>query len=290
MIQVRDSVSLCFYMRRPHLEVVQPVLRALELYRQAVGPKALAWSPDPEGDLKELDDAGWELQRRKMLHPRGARLALQGSPNGVNGYAFRYQGWNPEDLPVFSGDKAPACAVAFFLPTEHLEEHGPGSVRKLALELATALPFNSGHAGFSIHSTELLTDEVHALLRELCLRHPGLARPAITDLSLRLGTHLEGVHWLTFLGPPVLDELGGATGLRSRLHSPSTSIQELSPERAIVTLGEWPETGDLEQGNTLPAYRELARVLEPWLYAAPRPLWPLFSPEDMRRWERRFID
>ncbi|MFY0576656.1 type VI immunity family protein [Cystobacter fuscus] len=35
--------------------------------------------------------------------------------------------------------------------------------------------------------------------------------------------------------------------------------------RAVVALGPWPEAGDLRQGQTLPAYRELARVLEPWL-------------------------
>jgi hypothetical protein len=289
-LEVRDSVSVCFYMRRSHLEVAPSILRSLDVYRQAVGSQALAWYPDSEGEWQQLDDARWELQLRKMLHPRGARLALHGSPDGVDGYAFRYQGWNLEDLPFFAGDKDPVCAVAFFLPTEYLEEHGPARVRELALELAAGLPFNSGHAGLTIHSAELLADEEHALVRELCLRHPGLDRPAITDLSMRLGTHLNGVHWLTFLGVPVLSELGGATGLRSRLHIPSTTVQALSPEHAVVTLGEWPEAGDLEQGHTLPAYRELAHVLEPWLYTAPRPLWHLFTPEDMRRWERRFLD
>jgi len=56
-----------------------------------------------------------------------------------------------------------------------------------------------------------------------------------------------------------------------------------------VTLGEWPEAGDTEQGNTLPAYRELAHVLAPWLYERRRP-WSRFTVEDMRRWEHRFND
>ena len=60
--------------------------------------------------------------------------------------------------------------------------------------------------------------------------------------------------------------------------------------RAVVTLGEWPESGDLEQGNTLPAYRELARVLEPWLYQSPPvPAWRL-PDEAQYRWERRFLE
>jgi hypothetical protein len=94
---------------------------------------------------------------------------------------------------------------------------------------------------------------------------------------------------LTFLGQPVLGGLGGAAALRARLHSPDTTVRELDGERAVVTLGEWPEAGDLEQGRTLPAYRELARVLEPWLYEGP-PFEKDFSPEDRRRWERRFLD
>ncbi len=77
--------------------------------------------------------------------------------------------------------------------------------------------------------------------------------------------------------------------MRARLHSPGTTVQEFDGERAVVTLGNWPEAGDMEQGNTLPAYREVARVLEPWLYMK-RARWDGFSAEDMRRWERRFLD
>jgi hypothetical protein len=68
---------------------------------------------------------------------------------------------------------------------------------------------------------------------------------------------------MNFLGQPVLGELGGVAGLRSLLHSPGTTVHELNGERAVVTLGPWPEAGDLAQGRTLPAYRELAPVLEP---------------------------
>jgi hypothetical protein len=107
----------------------------------------------------------------------------------------------------------------------------------------------------------------------------------LLSTSHAIGTRIDGVHWLNFLGPPVLGELGGAAGLRTRLHSPDTTVQELDSERAVVTLGNWPEAGDLEQGHTLPAYRELARVLEPWLF-----LGRYDDDEQLRRWERRFLD
>jgi hypothetical protein len=88
----------------------------------------------------------------------------------------------------------------------------------------------------------------------------------------------------------VLSELGGTAGLRTRLHSPDIMVQELGNDRVVITLGPWPEAGDTEQGLVLPAYRELARVLEPWLYHQKPLRDPDFTPEDMLRWERRFLD
>jgi hypothetical protein len=61
-------------------------------------------------------------------------------------------------------------------------------------------------------------------------------------------------------------------------------------DKVLVTLGAWPEAGDTERGDTLPAYRELARVLEPWLFRDPDGRMLGQSEEDTRRWERRFLD
>ncbi|MFY0579236.1 type VI immunity family protein [Cystobacter fuscus] len=66
-------------------------------------------------------------------------------------------------------------------------------------------------------------------------------------------------------------------------------MRELGDERAVVTLGEAPEAGDTAEEQPLPAYRELARVLEPWLYHEPY-IKDEFTPEEMLRWERRFLD
>ncbi|WP_233261894.1 DUF3396 domain-containing protein [Vitiosangium sp. GDMCC 1.1324] len=277
-------MSITFYMKRSHQEVVQHVLRALEVYRRAVKPPSLGWYAHPYNeDWDELDDKGWAYIRQHMLEEPAAYLWLSESPSETLGYEFLYDGLL---LEIYERD--PASQVSFFLPTEYLEEHGPGRVRELAMELAAELPFNSGHAGLCFHFPGAVLG-ITRPIRDLSFRYPGLDIPEARSATLAIGTRIDGVHWLNFLGQPVLEELGGAEGLRARLHSPSSTVQELDAERVVVSLGKWPEAGDTEQGHTLPAYRELARVLEPWLYMA-RPVEPSFSEEDMRRWERRFLD
>ncbi len=276
---IRESVSITFYMKRSHQEVVRDVMGALQVYRRAVGPQCLGWYADPySGDWDELDDKGWAYIQRLMHDEPATSIWLSKAPDATTGYEFLYQS---HQLDASEPDAA--STVSFMLPTEYLEEHGPGRVRALALELAAELPFNTGHAGLCFNFPESFLGVLDAI-RDLSFRHPGLDIPGVLFTSLAIGTRVNGVHWLNFLGPPVLRELGSATDLRARLGSPGTTVQELDTERAVVTLGEWPEAGDTEQGHTLPAYRELAHVLEPWLYLG------RFSQEALRRWERRFLD
>jgi hypothetical protein len=286
---LRDSLNLSFYIRHPHSEIVRGVLHALDTYLNAVGPKALGAYADDDGELRELDDAGWKRIRRELLEEEYPLIRLYDDYSSrEDRYGFEYAG-KPLGTPALNDEPNASCMVSFWLPTEYLEEHGPGRVRELALELATPLPFCFGQAGFAFKGQKTLIG-IKRKIRELCFRYPGLDIPEPSWHSWKLGTRVRAPSWLTFLGLPVLGELGGAAGLRSRLSSPGTTVQEMEGERAVVTLGPWPDAGDTEQGRTLPAYRELARVLEPWLYHE-KTSWGLdFPPEDLRRWERRFLD
>ncbi len=285
---IRESLSFCFYMNCPHLEVAPAVMRSLEVYLRAVGQQALSLYVDEEGEWQELDDAGWARTRRELLDDRLARTVLKDRASNGNRLGFEYHG-QLLDTPAPPAETGATCAACFWLPTEYLEEHGPSRVRELALELAAPLPFTSGHAGLSFHAeTDLLG--VARELRKWCFRYPGLDIPDLERLALELGTRLRGPSWLNFLGPPVLARLGGAAGLRARLHREDITVQELEVERAVITLGAWPEAGDTEEGRELASYRELARVLEPWLYQSPRGHGLDFPLEELRRWERRFLD
>ncbi|ATB29199.1 hypothetical protein MEBOL_002648 [Melittangium boletus DSM 14713] len=165
-------------------------------------------------------------------------------------------------------------------------------MRELTLDMASRLPFASGHAGLALDIAPEYMDRPEAL-RALITRHPGfdLRNATIRDF---MSAQVDGVHWLNFLGQPVLGTLNGAAGLRARLQSPSTSVQELAGERALVTLGPRPEAGDLLSGQTLPEYRELAQVLEPSMEPFDPSFLSCIEPADnedvLLRWWRRFLD
>lgn len=283
---VREGLSLCFYIRRAHQEIARAVLASLDTYLHAIEPETLGWYVDVDGEAQDLDEAGWKHIRRELIDGTWPNIQLVPASGDPQRYEFDYFG-KPLGDPRLEDAPDASSALSISLPTEYLEEHGPGHVRELALKLAAPLPFYFGQVGLAFNG-QLDLVGIPEEIRARCFRYPGLDIPDPSWLSWKLGFRVRGPSWLTFLGQPILGELGGASGLRSHLSSPGTTVQELEGERAVVTLGPWPEAGDTEQGQTLPAYRELARVLEPWLYHEQHDWDP--DLEHRRRWERRFLD
>jgi hypothetical protein len=285
----RDGLSLVFYTRLPHAQVAQDVWHALNVYLQAIGSEALPSYSDEQGERQRLDESGWKLIQQQFQQPDSCMVRLLPPMDQAHQFGFTYQGRGPNPFPWEGDGSKRVCGVLFRLPTDFLEQSGPESARNLALQLATSLPFSTGHAGLSFNGdADLLQGTPEE--QELCFRYPGMD---ISDgeLPVDMGSRVDGIHWLNFLGPPVLEELGGIEALRQRLHSPSTTVQALETGRALVTLGPYPDAGDVQQGRTLPAYRELARVLEPWLYqSSPRPAHLDELGQHIRRWERRFLE
>jgi hypothetical protein len=284
----REGLKITLYMHHGHEYVIHGVERSLEAYLRAVGAQALGWYIDDEGEPQELDAAGWDLTQRTLREGPSHIIRLHDAELTDYRYRFEYHGKDFQDASVQEEPNA-VCEASFWLPTEFLEDHGPARTRELALELASPLPLCSGHAGLSFNGrfSDLGVSEEVA---KYCFRYPGIDFPKATGYSWKVGTRIRGPHWMTFIGQPVLGAIGGAQGLRSRLNTPGVTVEEMAGDRAVVTLGEWPEAGDTEQGQELPAYRELARVLEPWLYFEPRPRLPDLSPEETRRWDRRFLN
>ncbi|WP_158620020.1 type VI immunity family protein [Corallococcus sicarius] len=210
---------------------------------------------------------------------------LTGAPSEADGYAFSYRArlpWRHPEVMALS-------TLSVTVPVRFLEERGPDTLRELALALAAPLPFSTGHAGLSFAYSRGLWRALPRIKEEL-FQHPGWGVPRAGS-TMGQGAQVDGVHWLNFLGPPVLEAMGGPRTLRSRLNSPDTTVLELTEGRALVTLGFAPLPGDLKAGQSLPAYRELAKVLEPWMLKfSAFHTWDGFTEEEARRWWRRFLD
>jgi len=319
-VLAREVFRVVFYMPHDHPDLSLGVRHAIDSYMRAVGegPKTINFvsrSHDEGAALtaeqwrwvhRLLEDtrrwsfpADYEAWKQREIEKRRFErgLLFTGGFGSRNGYELEYKAripWRPAPEETF------VSLLTATLPLEYLEAHGPGRVRQLALDMASQLLFASGHAGLALRLYWWLphTDEA---FRGEPLRYPGVDLREAWGHEEWMGLRVDGVHWLNFLGPPILTGLGGAAALRSRLTSAETTVVALDEERVVVSLGDGPEAGDLASGKTLPAYRELARVLEPWLEPLflkqgwapgdePRYTSLRLTEEQARGWWRRFLD
>ncbi len=284
----RDGLVLCFFMRHSHGEVAQAVWRALEVYRRAIPPHALAWYVDYDGNTLPLDEQGESFLKQEVLEctrPADCIVGLWEHENEVGGYNFEYQGCWPDSLPPAHQAEA-TCALTFSLPTEYLLAHGPDAVRALAMELARELPLSFGYASLALVSPGGRWYTARRALMPILERYLGFDLYRIEETSRVIGPQARGAYWLTFLGPWLLGELGGLQHLRQQLAFPEVTLLDLGRERALLAVGEWPEAIDTHRELYLPHLRAVAHLLEPFLYEE-RTGWFSTGPDNMRRWLRR---
>lgn len=289
ILEVRDGIILCFFMRRTQQDIAPAVWNALQTYVRAIPPGTLAWYATEQGDTDPLDVAAWEHIREKILErpeALGCHVDLSEHEYEACGYNFKYVGRKIED-PFYSRDKNAACGVAFTFPTEYLLEHGPAHLRALAIEISRELPFSSGYASLAFVSRGSLLQSRRREFLTLLSRYPGLDLYHLDDTSGDIGTGARGAYWLTFLGQPLLWRLGGLDVLRQQLPFPDVSFEQLDAERALLTLGEWPSAMDTQEGLPALSYRALARLLEPYFPNETFPVAHMFDKETMPLWLRR---
>jgi len=283
---VRTGLDICFYMDEFYGPLASKLWASLQAYVRRVGRDALSLYADSEGFWQNTQPEDWARFEKEFDSASMYHLHLRDRTDTGLRYEFEYSSRNESP---WKQDGDGLTVVRFSLPTEYLSEHGPEPVRSLILELGELLPYCSGHAGLSFHG-ELGYSGIFKQILPHCFRHPGIDIVGPRDAKYDLGPHrVHGVSWLNFLGQPLLDELGGVEELRARLKEPGTRVDAMGGDRAVVTLGLWPEAGDLQAGQSLPAYRELARLLAPWLYHRKLQIID-FPPEDLRRWEDRFLE
>jgi hypothetical protein len=285
----RDGIVLCFFMRRSFGDVASAVWGALQSYLRAIPPQSLAWYGGPEGDTLPLGEKGWGYIRTRMLERPMAHACLvdlRECESGQGAYNFEYEGIRL-DSPLVRGRAGATSGMAFSFPTEYLMEHGPAHLRALALEIARELPFSFGYASFALVSPRGGWYAARKQLPDLLGRYYGLDFYQLRHTSELIGTGARGAYWLTFLGQPLLGQLGGEERLRQALAFPGVSFQPMEGDRLLLTLGEWPDAIDTSLEPDVPQYCALARMLEPY-FPAESMGWTELAKEKMYYWLRRF--
>lgn len=287
-LAAQDGLVISFYLHRSPGEVAPAVWRALQLYLRVSPPKTLNWYVSDEGDMAPLDEAGWEQIRQYLLDPpwSGAwAIELSESPSEAGSYQFEYYGRRLGD-PLYTD---PITSVSFTFPTQYLRTHGALRMLALALELAEELPFNFGYVSPAIVSPHgYWTSGDWRQLEALLTRYPSLDLYHASAYSSIIGTHALSPAWLTFLGQPLLGQLGGIDALRNALPFPEVSLLPMVRDRVLVTLDEWPAPIDTQREAVPPQYRALARLMEPFLFQYEgEELLPY--QQDTNRWVRRFL-
>jgi hypothetical protein len=276
----REAVAITLYVHRPGQEATPLSLDAIEKYTRLAGSLIVVHERE-NGKSFQLDSAGWTRLRNALLTGSSWALSERNLETVARGYRFEYD-YTPPDL----------TRLCFLFPSEYLEEQGPTHMRNVALDLLGPLPICSGSVGLALDVAPELWGKRRQWVGGVCLDSPGLDPLYFTD-TMAGGTKIRTPSWMTFVGQPTLGEIGGLEGLRARLHSPGTTVEDVGGDRALITLGEWPEMGDIHKGETLPAYRELAKTLEPWLHLEGLESYAERSfenPADYQRWLRRFLD
>ncbi|WP_375754891.1 DUF3396 domain-containing protein [Corallococcus exercitus] len=284
----RDGILISFFVHRPPKDIAPAVWRALQAYLRAIPAGTLGWYPADDGEMAPLDDTGWQHLRQCLLEPpwNGLRpIELLESPSEAGGYHFEYYGRQLGD-PILED---PISSVSFTFPTEYLREHGTSHLRALALQLGDELPFSFGYASFAIVSPQgLFSSGDWNITEALLARYPGLDAYNNEELSSVIGTHALAPAWLTFLGQPLLGQLGGMDALRNGLSFPEVSLLPMEGDRVLVTLDEWPDPIDTQTKPIPPQYRVLARLMEPFFFQYEGEGLPLYK-HDTNRWIRRFL-
>ncbi len=235
------------------------------------------WHPvEPDGLEKLVEVLSTPSLERRVRHHFSFQLA-------DNVGAAETSFWYHE---VDSSRDGRAGFLQLLLP----QDHDPGDVVQLALEIGHRWPFWSGIGGHV--ATYWQGEKPSALwfIHDWCRRYLGLDVQDPEAMSWVAPTGLPGASWLTMIGAPLAKakRLNLAKLAKTRFDSPITVLEVAGG--ALVRAGDRPTTGDKNALVYPAAYAEVTRRLEDQLVKEVPELWgELWKKKDTRKWFRRLL-
>ena len=304
---ITPALSVCVYFG----ELTDPVRQGLRDVWQRVRTlfeRKLAWyvtesmpekQPVDEEALGMLDfwfRPGATVRDRYVFYSYAGESENDVGPCGVELWVL-----NPAPIPeqyralysalaktsVDDAGKQANCLRLSFAPPA--DEASVAQFADLCRFIFTRIPFLSGYAGYALlfdEDSAAFTGEAWEAILRIAMRHPGYDVFQYDAGSPFLYFHAKGANWITALGEPFLerfDQLERAAYLRDRRIDITRTDTML-----VIQAGASPQIGDLNRGDDLPLYRQVAKAIEPLTCGAHWAFSREFNEEKTMRWIKRF--
>lgn len=283
------------------------MLNFYEAFRKRFGQYMGWYKTNTDSRFKKIKPAKLDMvpfwfadPRSKKDNPLGFEMRPGHSQNDMQVPSFQFFCGQTPDLPAFP-DKGlpfrPAHAEGNFricLPLDHGFETLTGMLSFLDEALAE-FPFVSGYVGYSLYWNDADTlferDYFNQQVPRVHMRVPGLgqSRPMYwTENAIYDG--LVDIGWITLLGKKTMGLIGGCDKLAERLAGTSAQVRSIPGEDQsfMVIACDAPQLGDLEAGDSIPAYQAVGWALRD-LRAKREHHYPGFSLEAYNKWRSRFF-
>jgi TseV toxin immunity protein TsiV len=292
---LREVFIVAFFLPGPIDETVSAIDRAFDLFLAMIPKGAFRWasvgaSSEEWKPVSESTIARCKAQLRRDAAAKRKMTSFELVDGDVGGSVPRYA---VTVLGEPLDSKLPNERTLFQMsfPIDAVMAGDVDAFVAELVEIAAALPVDSGYGSPAIQWAQFDRDAAIAQTRGIVARHAGYDVNLNTTGRTWLGSRVRGARWLTFLGPRILERLGGGDALRKELPEPF----EFLPAGAnlLVRAGSLPEIGDMAMKVDTPLLRALAAVLEPVTAFDEVVLLGSLANWDkdvLRKWERRFLD
>jgi hypothetical protein len=292
-IYLRNAVVFALFLDKPASEVADQVIAILDRFLALVPPGTLKWAiPSASAEQwRPLDDKVL-VSIRKSMAPAAVRardvsaFRLSDSEGEAPRYEFEFEG-----KPKVRRQPPPLNLLQMVFPIESVQAKRVKPFVDEVAAIAASVDYRYGYCSPALLYSELRLANAYMEIRGLAMRYPGYDVHQNILARLTLGKAVRGARWITLLGAPLLDEIGGIKALQRAL-KPPVALQDVG-SGVMIRASEVPEIGDVNRQVDTPALRQVASVLEPITQFGERGLvFTQLEPDDvfLGRWERRFLD
>jgi len=286
------AMAVTLYFRSPVADYEAGVVHCLESFLATWEKDLTFYADDDIGRIrpatpKLLRYPIDRLRNRKRKMPFFA-WTMSAGPKLDSASALTFESYVHENDPVQL-----SFVRASFPLRAYSGEEGADRFLALVLDWASRLPLFHGYGGLALNQSAQSGTRQHysAVVFALASRFPGFEVDDCGGTILFGQEAIKGVNWLTVLGDKFVPRVGGVPALREKL-SEAIEIHTIPGRGVLLRAGKQPRTGDVNRGDRLPLYGEVARALVPIRMVQHPALGPIelgsFGPQGTAAWLKRF--